>query len=69
MNLFDILFGAVPAVTKIMALGFMPKDEDFLELTPEQYQKFYEQEGYTEEKVYALLPKDPSTTWTQISTS
>ena len=59
MNLFDILFGAGPAVTKIMILGFMPKDEDFLELTPEQYQKFYEQEGYTEEKVYALLPKDP----------
>ena len=58
MNLFDLLFGAGPAITKIMTLGFMPKDDDFLELTPEQYKKFYEQEGYTEEKVYALLPKD-----------
>ena len=59
MGLFDLLFGAGPAITKIMALGFMPKDEDFLELTPEQYEKFYAQNGHTEEKVYALLPKDP----------
>lgn len=59
MDLFDLLFGAGPAITKIMTLGFMPKDDDFLELTPQQYKKFYEQEGYTEEKVYALLPKDP----------
>ena len=42
-----------------MILGFMPKDDDFLELTPWQYKRFYEQNGYTEEKVYALLPKDP----------
>ena len=59
MGLFDLFFGAGPAITKIMTLGFMPKNEDFLELTPEQYEKFYEQEGYTEEKVYALLPKNP----------
>lgn len=59
MGLFDLLFGAGPAITKIMALGFMPKDDDFLELTPQQYEKFYVQEGYTEEKVYALLPKKP----------
>ena len=59
MDFFDLIFGAGPAITKIMELGFMPKDEDFLELTAEQYRKFYEQEGYTEEKVYALLPKDP----------
>ena len=59
MDLFDLMFGAGPAITKIMELGFMPKDGDFLELTPQQYQKFYEQEGYTEEKIYVLLPKDP----------
>ena len=59
MDLFDLLFGAGPAITQLMILGFMPKDDDFLELTPQQYKKFYEQNGYTEEKVYALLPKDP----------
>ena len=59
MDFFDLLFGAGPAITKIMSLGFMPKDDDFLELTPQQYKKFYEQEGYSEEKIYALLPKDP----------
>jgi len=59
MGLFDLLFGAGPAITKIMALGFMPKDDDFLELTAEQYEKFYEQNGHTEEKIYALLPQNP----------
>lgn len=60
MDFWDLLFGAGPAVRQIMGMGFMPKDEDFLELTPEQYKKYYDQEGYTEEKVYALLPKDPA---------
>lgn len=59
MDIWDLFFGAGPAVHTIMKLGFMPKDEDFLELTAEQYRQFFEKEGYTEEKVYALLPKDP----------
>ena len=59
MDILDLFFGAGPAVHTIMKLGFMLKDEDFLELTTEQYQQFFEKEGYTDEKVYALLPKDP----------
>ena len=59
MDIWDLFFGAGHAVHTIMKLGFMPKDEDFLELTAEQYRQFFEKEGYTEEKVYALLPKDP----------
>ena len=60
IDIFDLFFGAGPAITKIMEFGFMPKDEDFLELTSEQYCQFYKKMGYTEEKVFALLPKDPS---------
>ena len=59
MEVWDLLFGAGPAVKAIMRMGFMPKDEDFLELTAEQYEKFFEKEGYTEEKVFVLLPQDP----------
>lgn len=59
MDLFDLFFGAGPAVQAIMKLGYMPKQEDFLELTPEQYEKYFESEGFTEEKIYALLPQDP----------
>jgi hypothetical protein len=40
-------------------LGFFPQEEDFLELTEEQYDEFYKQQGYTEERIFALLPQDP----------
>lgn len=59
-NVFDLLFGAGPALREIYKLGFMPKEEDLLEMTPEQYEKFYENEENTGEKVYLLLPSDPS---------
>ena len=49
IDLFDLFFGAGAAITKIMELGFMPKDEEFLELTSEQYGQFYKKMGYTEE--------------------
>ena len=44
---------------EVFGLGFFPKDEDFLELTESQYEEFYKQQGYTEEKIYALLPQEP----------
>lgn len=59
MDIWDLFFGAGPAVHTIMEMGFMPKDEDFLELTAEQYRQFFEKEGYTKEKVYTLLPRNP----------
>lgn len=59
MDIFDLFFGAGTSVHTIMKLGFMPNDDDYLELTDEQYQKYYKEVGYTEEKVYAILPKNP----------
>lgn len=59
MNAFDLLFGAGPALMEIYKMGFRPKEEDFLEMTPEQYEKFYETEENTGERVYLYLPKDP----------
>jgi len=44
---------------QVFELGFFPKEKDFLELTEAQYESFYRQQGYTEEKIFALLPEDP----------
>ena len=59
MELFDLFFGVGPATQALFKIGFHPKDEDFLELTPEQYEKFCQENGDVKEPVYALLPKDP----------
>ena len=59
VDLFDLFFGTGPSLKLIFELGFNPSDDDFLELIPEQYEKFYRECGKTDQKVYALLPKDP----------
>jgi len=41
MNAFDLLFGAGPALVEIYKMGYRPKEEDFLEMTTEQYEKYY----------------------------
>lgn len=58
LDLYDLFFGAGPAVSILMKLGLIPKDKDFKELTPSQYQKYYRDNDDTHEKVYALLPCD-----------
>ena len=69
MNAFDLLFGAGPALVEISKMGFRPKEDDFLEMTPEQYKKFYENEKDTGEKVYLYLPKNPKEYNTIVSES
>lgn len=51
-----MFFGAGPCVKILMKLGFMPKETDFYELTPKQYQKYYSTNEDTHERLYALLP-------------
>lgn len=50
MDLFDLFFGAGPAVTVIFKLGFIPKEDEFYELTYQQYQHYLEVYGQKEEK-------------------
>jgi len=55
------LIGGIQAIFK---LGFVPENEELYELTPEQYQRFYDTAGTEEdrvskEKIYMVLPKDP----------
>lgn len=59
MNLQELFFGVGPAIQTIFQLGYSPKEEDFCELTYEQYQAYFKQFGHTEEKVYMLLPTAP----------
>lgn len=56
MNLFDLFFGAGSALVEIFKLGFRPVEEDCLELTASQYESFFKQNGYTDERLFALLP-------------
>ena len=69
MDIWDLFFGAGPAVHTIMKLGFMPKDEDFLELTADQYRQFFEKDSYTEEKVFVCCPRTRSIMCHQTSTN
>jgi hypothetical protein len=47
------------AFSSIFTLGYIPADDEFYELTPEQYQKYYVECEKTNERIYMLLPKDP----------
>jgi hypothetical protein len=59
MNIRDF-FRSAAAFHAVFKLGFMPKKEEFYELTPEQYKKYYEAEKVEEvnEKIFMLLPND-----------
>lgn len=58
-DFFDLMFVSGPALKMIYSFGFKPQKEDFLEMTAEQYQKYYETEKDTGERMYLFLPKDP----------
>lgn len=52
MDVFDLLFGLEgQALQSIFQLGFIPQEEDFLELTDEQYRQFRLKEGECDEKI------------------
>jgi hypothetical protein len=56
------IFQQAMALHGVFQLGYIPSREEFYELTPEQYKRYYETEGKgTEkdgEKVFMLLPSD-----------
>ena len=37
MDIYDLFFGVGPATRISFQIGFHPQDDDFKELTPEQY--------------------------------
>lgn len=58
MDLFDLFFRTGPAIQVLFKLGYMPKDEEFYEMTCQQYQHYFDVYGHTDEKIYLLLPED-----------
>lgn len=58
MDLFDLFFRTGPALQVLFKLGYMPKDEEFYEMTYQQYQHYFDMYGHTDEKIYLLLPED-----------
>lgn len=60
MNGFDLLFGSIgPALNFIFKIGYIPVEDDFLELTEEQYAAFTRQCGETTGKIYMFSPSNP----------
>jgi hypothetical protein len=61
MNIWDLYRQAV-VLNGVFRLGYIPAKEEFYELTPEQYERYYETEGKgseeKDEKIFMLLPKD-----------
>ena len=58
--MFDLMFNLGPAIMAIFQIGFEPKEEDFYELTEEQYVELKAEGTEINCKWYLLLPKDYS---------
>jgi hypothetical protein len=62
MNEFLDMFSTFAGVQVIFKLGYVPQDDEYYELTPEEYDKFYatmDTDGISpDEKIYMLLPND-----------
>lgn len=60
MDAFDLIFGPIgPALNFIFRIGYIPDENDFLELTEEQYISFTRQYGETTRKIYMYSPSNP----------
>lgn len=60
MNAIHLLFGPVgPALKFIFSIGYIPNENDFLELTDEQYAAYLKQYGEVTSKMYMFAPNDP----------
>ena len=60
MNIFDLLFGwGGQAMQLTFQYGFILKEEDFLELTDEQYVQFHIKMGECNERIFMIAPADP----------
>ena len=65
MDLNFMFFQLPPALNLIFNISYIPQEEDFKELTPEQYQQLQlkvseeELQNLENQKVFALIPDDP----------
>ncbi len=57
MDILTLLTGG--GVLEVFQIGFLPTEEDFMELSASQYDSYFRKIGYTDEKLFTLLPQDP----------
>lgn len=61
MNAFDLLFGPTGSALKyIFTIGYIPSQDDFLELTEQQYVAYVKQCGETNERIFMFSPQRPT---------
>ena len=60
MDFFDLLFGPIgPSLQFIFKIGYIPNENDFLELTEDQYAAYVKQCGEIKGKIYMFSPQNP----------
>jgi hypothetical protein len=63
LDLREALSEVEAAVTTIFQLGYIPADDEFYELTPEQYKKYQSEIKseikQTNQRIFMMLPKNP----------
>jgi hypothetical protein len=59
-DIYELIFEVAPAITQVFQMGYLPSEDEFYELTPEQHEKCCAQIGQTEERLFMLLPKNPA---------
>ena len=58
MNLHEIIFGTMPAVSIIYKdLGFIPTEDEICEISQEQYAAYERQGGDISKPLYTVVPK------------
>jgi hypothetical protein len=56
---YNAMFEVAPAIMQVFQMGYLPAEDEFYELTPQQYEKYYAEVERTNERLFMLLPQDP----------
>jgi len=58
MNLHEMFFETFPAIKIIFELGFIPKEDEIYELSPEMYALYEGKGGDISKRLYTIVPRD-----------
>ena len=54
MKAYDLFFKLAPSLKLILKMGYIPRQDDFIELNEDEYSAYMEDCGLTNEKVYKI---------------
>jgi hypothetical protein len=58
-DLNEAMMQIARSLETIFQKGYIPSEDEYYELTPAQYAKYYAAEGHTDKRIFMLLPKNP----------